>query len=185
MTRQNNQLDKDRLAYLNKHYSPSASDTVIIVSVNQQRLFLFKAEKLIASYPVSTAIKGCGNLSGSFQTPPGTHCIAEKIGADAPINSIFKGRINTGNIAKIITDPDSHSKDDIITTRILWLKGLEPGINKGGNIDSYQRYIYIHGTNEEGRLGSSASHGCIRMGNQDVIELFEQVSVGTLVEIMK
>lgn len=179
----------NRLDYLKEHFPRHLPDDllapVIIISISEQRLFLMQNDKLIRSFPVSTAEAGVGNLSGSYQTPLGVHFIAEKIGDNAPLASIFKGRINTGKIASILTRRDSRSTEDLITSRILWLSGLQEGINNGRNIDTYQRYIYIHGTHEEGRLGKPASHGCIRMANQAIIDLFEQVAEGTLVDIVK
>jgi len=105
--------------------------------------------------------------------------IAQKIGDGAPLNTIFKSRKNTGKIADI----DQQSDEDYVTSRILWLKGLEPGHNAGPGVDSFARYIYIHGTHEENLIGQPASHGCIRMRNQDVLELFERVQEGTEVLI--
>ena len=103
-------------------------------------------------------------------------------GHNAPINTIFTARVNTQKKAKIQKDPDN-TDDDFVTSRILWLDGLEEGINRGPGVDSYNRYIYIHGTHEEGLIGQKASHGCIRMFNNDVIELFEIVKEGTKVYI--
>ena len=93
------------------------------------------------------------------------------------------GRVYSGQIATIYTD-QTKSKTDDVTSRILWLEGLEKGLNKGAEIDSYKRYIYIHGTSEEGRLGTPASHGCIRMKNKEVIELYDKIKIGTLVLIL-
>ena len=104
------------------------------------------------------------------------------IGEGAKINTIFSSRINTTRPAKVINEAED-SKNDYVTSRIMWLDGLEDGQNKGGNVDSYKRYIYIHGTHEEGLIGSKASHGCIRMFNDDVIELFDMVKIGTKVLI--
>ncbi len=112
------------------------------------------------------------------------HIVKKKYGANAKIGTIFKARANTGRIAKILTEVGKRSNADNVTTRILWLSGLEKGKNKGGNVDSYRRYIYIHGTDEEGRLGAPASHGCIRMNNQDVINFYQNIPVGTLVVIV-
>ena len=95
----------------------------------------------------------------------------------------MKGRVYYGNIANIYIDT-TKSKTDDVTSRVLWLEGLEYGINKGVGIDSFKRYIYIHGTSEEGRLGTPASHGCIRMKNKEVIELYKIIEVGTLVLIL-
>ena len=104
------------------------------------------------------------------------------IGNDVPKNTIFISRINTKRQADIIHKEES-SDDDYVTTRIMWLDGQEDGINKGKGVDSYNRYIYIHGTHEEGLIGQKASHGCIRMFNSDVIELFNKVNKGTKVYI--
>ena len=128
------------------------------------------------------AEKGVGNKAGSNKTPIGIHRIKSKIGDNVPINSRFIGRKLTGEIIEVISDT-SKGDLDIISTRIMWLSGEEYGINKGNGIDSYERYIYIHGTNEEGRIGIPSSHGCVRMKNKDVIDLYRKVEVGTLVLI--
>jgi len=169
---------------LNKRFPKAPKTSLIIISISEQKLYLFKDSKLTISYKISSAKAGTGNLNGSFKTPLGVHKIAEKIGKGAKPATIFKARINTQEIAKILTN-DNRSGEDNITSRILRLRGLENGINKGENIDSYERYIYIHGTDEEGLLGTPISHGCIRMGNQAVIELFEQVETGTLLTIIE
>lgn len=166
----------------------SSEQTVVIVSIATQQLYLLKNQELRAHYPISSAEAGIGNQSGSNQTPLGIHQISEKFGENSPLATIFKGRKNTHTIAKILNTPDSKSQEDNITSRILWLDGLEEGCNKGidentNNVDSHSRYIYIHGTDEEGRLGQAASHGCVRMSNLDVIELFDKVEVGCLVVI--
>ena len=156
----------------------------ILVDISQQRLFLLDSRgDLIISYPISSSSFGEGQIENSFKTPLGKHIIKEKIGEDAPKNIIFKERINTGRFAEIYHN-DYDSKDDHVTSRILWLEGTEDGFNKGGNVDSFYRYIYIHGTPEEGLIGEKASHGCIRMFNQDVIELYSLVEKGTKVNIV-
>ena len=160
------------------------NDPLIIVSISEQQLALIENKQISKTYPISSAKAGTGNQSGSYKTPLGKHKIAEKIGDGAEIGSIFKARINTHKLAQILTQPNQTSNADNITTRILWLDGMEDGFNKGGDVDSYSRYIYIHGTDEEGLLGTPASHGCIRMGNLDVLELFGLVSVGDLVVIV-
>ena len=106
------------------------------------------------------------------------------IGKNVPKDTIFISRINTKRTAKIIKLPND-TKDDFVTSRIMWLEGEEDGFNKGEGIDSYDRYIYIHGTQEEGLIGSKASHGCIRMFNNDVIELYKMVKEGTKVLIVR
>ena len=156
---------------------------IILVDISKQKLFLYSHEnKLVYSYPISSAIKGVGNREGSDKTPLGEQIIKKRFGDNAKLGTIFKSRVNTGIIAEIIKDPVNIEEDDV-TTRILWLEGLEVGKNKGGNVDSFLRYIYIHGTPEEGLIGSPASHGCIRMYNKDVINLFNNSSENTLVYI--
>ena len=176
---------KPLLYDLLRRYPKENKKTLIIISSNDQKLYLIKELKVIASYPISTAEAGLGNLSGSNKTPLGVHRISEKIGDNAPTGTIFRARKNTKRIAKILTKRDEKSKYDNITTRIMWLSGMEKGINQGGKVDSHSRYIYIHGTDEEGRLGKPASHGCIRMSNKSVIDLFDQVPVGTIVDIVR
>ena len=156
---------------------------VLIVDANAQKMLLVENGKQVGSWVISTAEKGIGSQKGSDQTPLGAHRIADKIGAGAPLGAIFKSRQNTGQIVNILTTPGADSPDDYVTSRIMWLDGLEPGLNKGGNVDSHERFIYIHGTGEEGKLGTPASHGCIRMRNQDVIDLFDRVKENTLVYI--
>ena len=134
------------------------------------------------SYPISTSKYGEGSKENSFKTPLGNHIIKEKIGENAPINTIFISRINTKNIASIENKP-KNTENDYVTSRIMWLEGEENGVNKGPGIDSYERYIYIHGTHEEGLIGVKASHGCIRMFNIDVIDLYDRIYNGTKVII--
>jgi lipoprotein-anchoring transpeptidase ErfK/SrfK len=154
----------------------------IIVDISEQRLYLYNNDNLVQSFPVSTSKYGEGQIENSFKTPLGLHEIKEKIGDKAQINTIFTARENTNKIAEIQINPND-TEDDFVTSRILWLDGLENGINRGAGVDSYSRYIYIHGTHEEGLIGQKASHGCIRMFNNDVIELFDMVSEGTKVQI--
>ena len=158
-------------------------DEILFVSIDNQKMYHFKKQKIISTYVISSSKYGVGNQSGSNKTPKGLHFIKNKIGDNIPINGKMIGRKFTGEIAKIFSDKTISDTDDI-TTRILWLSGLEEGLNKGENIDSFKRYIYIHGTSEEGRLGIPSSHGCIRMKNKDVIDLYKKVEVGTLVLIL-
>ena len=151
---------------------------IIYISIETQRLILFKGGKIVRRYPVSTSKKGTGNIEGSYKTPAGVHCIIGKIGMGASIGTIFEGRKNTGRIA--IND-----QSRAITTRILRLDGLERGINKGKGIDTFKRCVYIHGTSREDLIGRPASKGCIRMKNRHIAELFNVVSNFTLVEIGK
>lgn len=162
------------------------SELVIDVDTRLQQLYLWDpypdGDRLIRQYPVSTASNGTGERDGSYCTPRGRHRIAEKIGAGAPLYAAFKARQATGEIWTPALDAENPERDWILT-RILWLDGLEPGRNKGGEVDTHDRYIYIHGTHEEHRIGTPASHGCIRMKNADVAELFDLVKVGTEVRI--
>jgi lipoprotein-anchoring transpeptidase ErfK/SrfK len=156
----------------------------IRVDLSAQRLELLEGARVRASYPVSTAARGAGEQEGSEQTPRGLHEIRAKIGAGAASGAVFVGRRPTGELCT----PEllrAQPERDWILTRILWLRGLERGRNRLGRVDSMRRCIYIHGTPHEASLGTPASHGCIRMRNADVIELFERVQPGTRVEIVE
>ncbi len=170
---------------LHQRFPETSLDKIIIVSTTEQLLFFIKNNYVVSSYPVSTAKAGLGNFSGSFKTPLGVHKIKEKIGEGAKPGTIFKGRKNTQTVTKILRNPEEKSDSDNITSRILWLTGMEKGVNLGGNVDTHDRYIYIHGTDEEGRLGLPVSHGCIRIGNTEIIELFDHIDVGTIVTILE
>ena len=156
----------------------------IIVVLSEQKLLLMKQGTAVASYAISGSAFGAGSRAGSNQTPLGTHKISEKIGDNVPLGGVFRSRMYKGEMAKIYTD-DTDVDDDLVTTRIMWLRGQESGVNVGPGIDSHARFIYIHGTPEEGLIGRPASHGCIRMYNKDVIDLFNTVPLGTLVEIIE
>lgn len=144
------------------------------VSIPEQTLTVLKDDQLVARYPISSSKFGLGEVEGSNRTPRGHHTITEKIGTDAVIGTVFKGRQSTGQI----WTPELVTEDDLILTRILWLSGEE-----AHNANSHARYIYIHGTNQEELIGTPASIGCIRMKNEDVIQLFDQTEVGTRVTI--
>ena len=157
---------------------------ILFVSISEQKLYHIKDNTIIKEYSISSAKKGVGNVKNSDKTPLGLHSIKEKHGNNTPTNGRMIGRVFYGQIATIFNDTTT-SKTDDITSRLLWLTGEEEGINKGGNVDSYQRYIYIHGTSEEGKIGTPASHGCIRMINKEVIELFSLVKLNTKVLILE
>ena len=154
------------------------------VSLPDQTLEVLDATgAVLAAYPVSTAANGAGEERGSYCTPRGRHLIRAKIGAGLPLNSVFRARRFTGEIYT----PElgaTHPGRDWILTRLLWLSGREPGYNRLGSCDSMARYIYIHGTPDEAFEQAPRSHGCIRMRNGDLIELFERVPVYTPVEIV-
>ncbi|HWB58377.1 MAG TPA: L,D-transpeptidase [Chthoniobacteraceae bacterium] len=144
----------------------------IRVSISDQRLDLLEGEKVVATFPVSTSAFGTGAEPGSFKTPTGIFCIAEKIGDGAAHGAVFRSRVPTGETG------GEENPEDLIQTRILWLAGLEPH-----NANTRDRYIYIHGTNHESQIGRAASHGCVRMRNADVAELYELVDKGMEVVI--
>lgn len=171
-------------ANLRKKFDYKKDQPFLLVNIEKQEMYMVENDSVEKTYRISTSKYGIGSKKGSNKTPLGVHRIAEKIGKDAEPNTIFAGRKDTGKTATIIKDSVDIEADDV-TSRILWLDGLEPGVNKGKGIDSHSRYIYIHGTPEEGLIGAPASHGCIRMYNEEVIELFELVKVGTLVVMKK
>jgi len=156
---------------------------VLYVNITEQKLYHIKENEIVKTFVISSSEYGTGSEVRSNKTPLGLHKVKEKFGDKTPINGKMIGRIFYGQIATIFTD-NNKSKTDDVCSRILWLVGLEEGLNKGEGIDSYNRYIYIHGTSEEGRLGKPASHGCIRMKNKDVIELYEKIKIGILVLIL-
>jgi hypothetical protein len=158
-------------------------EEIIYVSVKNQKMYYISNDVIIKEYLISTAKKGVGNQKNSNMTPYGLHYIKEKHGSKTPQNGRMIGRVFYGQIATIYSDTTT-SKTDDITSRILWLSGYEKDINKGGDVDSYERFIYIHGTSEEGKIGTPASHGCIRMLNKDVIELYSMTKIGTKVLIL-
>ncbi|MFQ6332980.1 L,D-transpeptidase family protein [Methylophilus sp. 3sh_L] len=155
----------------------------IDISIPAQRLTLLDEHgEQVRQYLVSTAANGVGCVKNSGCTPLGMHIIRAKVGEGEPENTVFVGRRPTGEIFTPelkLAFPDR----DWILTRILWLSGTEPGKNRLGNVDTMQRYIYIHGTPDTTELGKPGSHGCVRMRNADLIELFDLVSVGTTVHI--
>ena len=157
-------------------------ETLIYVDINSQTLSFIVKGTVSRKYNISSSYYGTGSEVNSLKTPLGKHEIYKKIGNELPINAILKGRVWNGAIADIIEGPIDTDYDHV-TSRILWLDGLEEGKNKGNGVDSRNRYIYIHGTAEEGLIGKPASDGCIRMYNNEVIELFELVSEKTQVWI--
>lgn len=152
------------------------------LSIATQTLTLTTAQGECLSYVVSTALKGAGEQSGSGCTPRGKHIIRAKVGAGLPINAVFVGRRFTGEIYSEAL-AQQYPQRDWILSRILWLSGMEVGKNRLGNVDSMRRFIYIHGTPDTEPMGVARSHGCIRMRNDDVLDLFERVPVGTLLTI--
>lgn len=153
------------------------------ISVARQVMtVLGDADEVIGEYPVSTAKAGVGEVSGSYRTPRGRHLIRAKIGEGAPENTVFVRRRPTGEIWTPELAEEFPGRDWILT-RILWLSGCEPGRNRLGCVDTMRRYVYIHGSPDSVDMGVPGSHGCIRMRNGDIVELFERVPCYTPVEI--
>ena len=148
------------------------SDPIIRISVPDQRLDLVSGEEVLASYPVSTSRFGLGSEEGSLKTPLGKFKIGEKIGGEFPVGTVYRNRLPLA--PEEVVQPG----DDLVVSRILWLDGLEEH-----NANTRARFIYIHGTNHEEQVGQPASHGCIRMKNDDLIALFDQVPLGAEVVI--
>lgn len=155
----------------------------IQVSIADQRLTLKEAGKPLKQFSVSTALNGPGNQKNSGKTPLGKHYIRAKIGGGEPENTVFVGRRPTGEIYSEQL-ADQYPQRDWILSRIFWLCGQDRGVNRLGEVDTMQRYIYIHGTPDSEPMGVPLSHGCIRMRNHEIIELFDLVPCGTPVEIM-
>ena len=157
-------------------------ERVLAVRISTATLQFFRGGALVRSYVISTSKRPPSNVKDSLGTPRGLHEIAERIGAGQPPGMVFKSRVPTGrHFSEILArEPDN---ENLITTRILWLRGLEPGVNRGGNVDTYERYVYIHGTNHDERIGEPLSAGCVLMRNLEIVELYEEVRVGDQVLI--
>lgn len=169
------------LEYLEMRYPEADADgDVLYVSVQRQRMYHVRGRTMLKEYAISTSAKGLGAERDSYRTPTGLHRVSERIGADVPPWGVLKDRAFTGELA----DSACNDGRDVITSRILWLSGLESGVNAGAGVDSHDRWIYIHGTADEGSIGTPSSHGCVRMRNADIIALFDELPVGTLVVIL-
>jgi len=168
----------ERVSGLCKELELAAPEDLVLVDTNGQTLSYLKKAGGGVMFKASTSQFGTGNREGSYKTPLGLHRIAEKIGEGAALWTIFSSRENTGAVWT-----EGMEGENQILTRILRLQGLEPGVNAGPAIDSYDRYIYIHGTNREDLIGTPFSHGCVCMRNEDVAELFDMVEVGMYVYI--
>ena len=149
-----------------------ANGLLVVADIRLQRLLVVEAAGVVCEYAMSSSKYGTGNKVGSNQTPLGWHRVSERIGGDQIHGRSFTSR----RPDPVVLDPADWRSDggrDYVLTRILWLTGLEPGVNAGGSVDSHERCIYIHGTNQEHLLGQPASHGCIRLSNRDVMELYD------------
>ena len=152
---------------------------ILVVHVSSQTLSLFEDGKFVKKFPCSTSRFGIGQIEGSNRTPLGLHRIAEKIGGGEPAGTVFNSRLAVGHTSQ------PEFADAKITTRIMWLEGLEPGFNRGGEVDSHDRYIYIHGTADQETIGEPASHGCIHLADADLVCLFDLLPVGAQVWIQE
>ena len=151
-----------------------ADGILLLVSIPRQAMAIVKDGKVAQTYTISTSMYGTGSKDGSNRTPLGLHRIEDRFGDGQPAGRIFRQRVATDGICK----PSEWSQadaDDLVLSRIMRLRGMTPGLNAGAGIDSYSRCIYIHGTAQEHLLGKPASHGCVRMGNRDVVELFDRI----------
>ncbi|GAB4361193.1 MAG: L,D-transpeptidase [Gammaproteobacteria bacterium] len=165
-------------------YFLRSRERYLLVELARQTLSLVSESSPVSRYPVSTALAGPGERAGSEATPRGWHIIRAKIGAQQPPGTVFRGRRPTGEIYTAELGRRFPERDWILT-RILWLSGLEVGRNRLGSVDTMRRYIYIHGCPDEAPVGIPRSHGCIRMRNRDVVELFDQVEAYTPVLVLE
>ena len=179
----NTSFSQENIIQKANNYISTDYSELLFVSIENQKMYHIKEGAIVKKYIISSSEYGTGSEAGSNKTPLGLHKVNEKYGDETPINGRMIGRVFYGQIATLYNDK-TKSKTDDVTSRIFWLEGLENGKNKGEGIDSYKRYIYIHGTSEEGRLGTPASHGCIRMKNNEVIDLYKTIAIGTLVLIL-
>ena len=154
-------------------YGATGVALLLVIDLSRQRLSVVQAGRVRTTYPISSSRRGAGERAGSHKTPRGWHRVVRWIGDGAPAGMVFASRRATGSVLSR-SELRSGGGPDLIVTRILRLRGLEPGRNAGRGVDSYARFIYIHGTNQEHLLGRPASHGCIRMSNRDVIDLFRR-----------
>ncbi|MDJ0807275.1 MAG: L,D-transpeptidase [Gammaproteobacteria bacterium] len=155
---------------------------MLLIDLSKQRLSLYEQGRELLRFPVSTALNGAGEQYGSGCTPRGNHRIRIKIGAHCPENTVFIARRPSGEVFSPKLAGQQPERDWILT-RILWLTGIEPGRNRGGQVDTLRRFIYIHGCPDREPMGIPCSHGCIRMRNRDLLQLFDRVKNGMLVEI--
>lgn len=158
------------------------ADRLLIVRIGAATLQYYRGRQLVKSYVISTSRRPPSNLKNSLGTPRGLHEIAERIGAGQPPGMVFESRVPTGRHFSEM--PDEKADSNLVTSRILWLRGLEPGVNRDGDVDTYSRYVYIHGTNREEKLGEPVSAGCVLMRNLDIIELYEEIRAGDWVWII-
>ena len=156
------------------------SQHLLFVSIAEEKLYLFENATLKRVFDVSTSRNPPSCVENSNGTPTGLHKIDGKIGTGAPLFTVFRGRVACGLVSE---QTQEEQAKNLITTRIMRLRGLEEGKNAGGNVDTYNRYVYIHGTNQEDKIGTPNSHGCVLLRNNEIAELFDVVNDGTIVLI--
>lgn len=170
-------------AYLSVMYDSVSFQDFIYISLKRQRMYHIVNKRIVNIYTIAGSRFGIGNRRGSHQTPVGLHSIAEKYGHGVPKGGVMVSRQFTGEICNVAHQKECVGAHDV-TSRVIWLKGEDPGLNQGEGVDSYHRYIYIHGTPEEGLIGTPSSDGCIRMRNEEVMDLFEYCFTGMKVLIL-
>lgn len=153
----------------------------LIASIGEQKLAHYRDGRLVRVFPISTSLAPPSGVAHSQGTPLGLHAVGDKIGDREPLGMVFRGRVPTGGRFQDLTPEEN--RPNLVTSRILRLRGLEPGFNQGPDLDSYERFIYLHGTNHEERIGRPASHGCLLLTNADMVELFESLPEASLVWI--
>lgn len=170
----------EKLAAARQAHGVEGGTACVVVSIGEQKLALFRPGFPVEIFVVSTSRAEPSCVKDSLGTPTGLHRVAEKIGGDQPEGMVFKGR---KPVMRYQDMPDSATTDNLITSRILWLDGLEEGRNRSGDRDTKSRFVYIHGTNQESKLGTPNSHGCVLLGNADVVRFYDRVPVDALVWI--
>jgi len=158
------------------------TERALFVRISTQTLQFYRAGALVRSHIISTSKRPPSNVKGSLGTPRGLHEIAERIVGGQPPGMVFKSRVSTGH--HFHERPETADLENLITSRILWLRGLEPEVNRNGDVDTYARYVYIHGTNRESELGTPISAGCVLMRNLEIVDLHEEVRAGDRVLIV-
>jgi len=174
-------MDWESLNKISSDQRIKPTDRILLVRIAAATMQYYVKRNLVKSYTISTSRRPPSNVKNSLGTPRGLHEIAERIGAGQPPGMVFKSRVPTGRHYHELPETE-HA--NLITSRILWLRGLEPGVNRGGEVDTYDRYVYIHGTQHEDRIGEPQSAGCVLMRNADIVELYEQVRTGDWVWIV-
>lgn len=172
---------KERVSQRARESKIKLTNDLLLVSIARQKLWHWVGDTLRTTYPVSTSLRPPSCREGSFGTPTGFFQISDKIGAEASAGMVFKGRVPQGY--HWAEASPAEQAEALITSRILWLDGLEPGHNRHGSVDTRQRYIYIHGTNRPERIGTPQSAGCVLLRDEEMIHLFQQVKTGTVVWI--